>query len=239
MARIFAERQARARRQMKWTLVLSACFFAALAVFMGHERHLAAAAALGLLSVMAASTLGVTRFQIDPMTTPFLLGAGSLLVSTLAISALGGIFLLTTLAESRFSIFHLLNAIMIVTVGVLGSACGILMLFFGRRTVRLEQPAFAITRAAIGPFPWRDVVKVKAIGTETAPRLFVMLKDAQRSGIKTSPFRWPYRWLFKHDPLTARIYDIELRGVGSVYPSRIGLLDALHRAMPPRVELET
>jgi hypothetical protein len=30
LARIFAERQARARRQMKWTLVLSACFFAAL-----------------------------------------------------------------------------------------------------------------------------------------------------------------------------------------------------------------
>ena len=136
-------------------------------------------------------------------------------------------------------VFLLLVGAVLGASGALGLALAILSVFFTRRTARLEQPAFAITRDSIGPFPWRDVVKIKTIGTETAPRLFVMLRDAQKSAVKTAPFRWPYRWVFKHDPLKAPIYDVELRGISAAYPSRIGLLDALHRVMPPRVELET
>ncbi|HYR67124.1 MAG TPA: hypothetical protein VEP47_13380 [Reyranella sp.] len=44
---------------------------------------------------------------------------------------------------------------------------------------------------------------------------------------------------FGHDPPKAKLFDVELCGVSAAYPSRIGLLDALHRAMPPRIELET
>jgi hypothetical protein len=260
LARSFEERRARARRQMKWIAVLGVLFFGALAIDLAYEFAsgeriwtaaskesplglFAGALFFGSFAMGGVSILALSPYIDDPTTAPTALRFGHLFVCVLVILALGTSCAIEAFEAFRrgtgFPIFYFLGAISLGPAGVLGLAIAILMLFFGRRTIRIDQPPLAITREAIGPFAWRDVVRVKAIGSETAPRLFVMLKDAPKSSIKTSPLIWPYRRLFKHDPLKAKLFDVELCRVSAAYPSRIGLLDALHRAMPPRIELET